>query len=222
MSLRAVEWVLKHAPRHGGAKRAVLVALAWHADNNGEDAFPSQETWASKAGMGERSLRRIVAALEADGEIERDGHRPGGGTVRWRIVGLAGPANSGRTDDPANGGRTDPADVGRTTNEIRSGQRAPSGPANGRRSVRPTGADNTSLTGPDTSELPSAAEGAAPSETLSLSTRGRTDVAGEASRDDTDKGLKRTDSLSERIAELHTLHCEDDAPSEVGRARGAA
>lgn len=161
MSMAAIAWVKDSAPRHGGDARAVLLALAWHADDRGENAFPSQATWARKAGMGERRLRRVIVALEAEGTIERDGYQPGGGTVRWRIVPLADPAHGPRTAD----GEFDSAD---TAPACRTGARGLplAGPAPGRRlirqpraePVRHPAADEQSLNGPERSSLSNASE----------------------------------------------------------------
>lgn len=91
MSYRVVEWVMENAPRHGGSTRAVLVAVAWFAKDDGTGAFPSQATIAQRAGCSERTARDKLTQLEAEGSLVRVGHRAGGGTVEWRVV-MAGTA----------------------------------------------------------------------------------------------------------------------------------
>lgn len=91
MSFRVVEWVMENSPRHGGSARAVLLALAWHSADDGGGAYPSHETIARRAGVSERTARDALKKLEAEGSIARVGHRPGGGTIEWRIV-MAGTA----------------------------------------------------------------------------------------------------------------------------------
>lgn len=77
---------MAHAPRHGPGSRAVLLVLAWHADPAGRGAWPSRATIAREAGGSERQVGDALKVLEREGSIARDGNRPGGGTVIWRIV----------------------------------------------------------------------------------------------------------------------------------------
>lgn len=93
MSYRVVEWVMDNAPRHGGSKRAVLIALAWHARDDGTEARPSHETIAKRAGIGERTVRDALIALEAEGSISRSGYSAQGGTVIWRVVMAGSPGD---------------------------------------------------------------------------------------------------------------------------------
>lgn len=86
MSFRVVEWVMDNAPRHGGAARSVLLALAWHAADDGTGARPSQPTIARRAGVSERTVRDALAKLEGEGSIARQGYHAGGGVVIWRVV----------------------------------------------------------------------------------------------------------------------------------------
>ena len=83
MSLKAMVWVLENSEAKLG-DRLVLLTLAEHAGDDGEDAYPSQETLARKARLSERQVRRCLANLERDGLIVRDGTTRYG-TVRWQV-----------------------------------------------------------------------------------------------------------------------------------------
>lgn len=69
MSVAACNWAVKQ--RAGGAgPKAVLLALAHHADTDGV-CYPSQSVLAEEMEMDERTVRRHVAHLESAGIIER-------------------------------------------------------------------------------------------------------------------------------------------------------
>lgn len=55
-----------------GAKKAVLINLAWHAWDNGREARPSLGTIAGEMGLTERTVRRALRDLEAAGLIAVD------------------------------------------------------------------------------------------------------------------------------------------------------
>lgn len=87
MSLAVVRWVVENDPSpRASTARAVLFAIAWHADDAGGNAFPSQPTMVRISGAKERAVRDALRALEDAGTIKRTGARPGGGTVVWRVV----------------------------------------------------------------------------------------------------------------------------------------
>ncbi len=78
MSWQAVEWVLKNS-RSRGATRLVAVCIASHADQNGEQAWPSAQTIAQEAGISRSSVFPCLARLIQLGELVRI---PGGGRNR--------------------------------------------------------------------------------------------------------------------------------------------
>jgi DNA-binding FadR family transcriptional regulator len=66
--------VLHHSPATGTAK-VVLLAIAWHTNDNPElGCYPSQETLAKYANTSSRTVRRALNDLEQMGEIEIDRH----------------------------------------------------------------------------------------------------------------------------------------------------
>lgn len=72
-----------------GAARAVLYALAQHADQSGANAFPSQARIADEAGCSDRTVRRALAWLEERNIIVRMGGRKsrrGRAVVVWRLM----------------------------------------------------------------------------------------------------------------------------------------
>lgn len=74
MSAEAMAAVLHHSPATGTAK-VVLLAIAWHTNDNPElGCYPSQETLAKYANTSTRTVRRALNELENMGEIEIDRH----------------------------------------------------------------------------------------------------------------------------------------------------
>ena len=70
MSAEAMSAVLHHSPATGTAK-VVLLAIAWHTNDNPElGCYPSQETLAKYANTSARTVRRALNDLELMGEIE--------------------------------------------------------------------------------------------------------------------------------------------------------
>lgn len=69
MSVRAVEWALREAPGVPARCVAVLIGLAWHADENGRNAFPGDPALAKYARKSLRQARRDVAELRDAGLI---------------------------------------------------------------------------------------------------------------------------------------------------------
>ena len=84
MSVQALSWVLEHSDAEG-SDRLVLISLADHARADGSSAWPSAATLTRHTRLGERTVRRSLAALEAAGRIIRTGVSPGQ-TVVWRVV----------------------------------------------------------------------------------------------------------------------------------------
>ena len=63
-----MEAVLKHSRSASGA-RLVLLALAYHADAHGLNAFPSVQTLADECNLTRRQVQYNLRALEALGEV---------------------------------------------------------------------------------------------------------------------------------------------------------
>ncbi len=68
MSAEAMKWAKEQ--KLTGTAKVTLLALAWYANTKGE-AWPSQQTLADHTGLGVRTIRRAMAALEALGAIKR-------------------------------------------------------------------------------------------------------------------------------------------------------
>ncbi|MDP9428494.1 MAG: helix-turn-helix domain-containing protein [Actinomycetota bacterium] len=81
MSVACMTWVFTHSSS-AGADRLLLLAIADHAGNDGDDAWPSVPTLARKTGFSERSVQRGVARLEAGGHLAVERGDGRGGTNR--------------------------------------------------------------------------------------------------------------------------------------------
>jgi hypothetical protein len=64
-----MEWVLLRA-RAAGAARWVLLAIAWHADRLGGNAWPSVRRLVELTRYSERQVRACLGQLERSGELE--------------------------------------------------------------------------------------------------------------------------------------------------------
>jgi len=71
VSFEATKWVLESAPNLPPHLVSTLVALAWHADKNGANAYPSQATLAKYTRKSERAVRNDLAQLLKLGLIRR-------------------------------------------------------------------------------------------------------------------------------------------------------
>lgn len=81
-----MSWVFKHSNVDESGERLVLLVLADHArGEDGSGAFPSVNTIASEARLSRRHVFRILAKLEEEGHIEREGHTSFGCT-RWKVI----------------------------------------------------------------------------------------------------------------------------------------
>ena len=78
MSFAAMKWAMSQRARNAIAK-AVLVALARHADKHGR-AHPSHRFLAAQTGLCVSSVRNGLKTLEADGLVRREArhHEDGG------------------------------------------------------------------------------------------------------------------------------------------------
>lgn len=68
MSVRASAFVFHESPSTGN-DRLVLLSLADEADDDGRNAYPSQDRLALKARIARRTVQRALARLEAGGEL---------------------------------------------------------------------------------------------------------------------------------------------------------
>ena len=87
-------WVLNHSTT-SGTDRLVLLGIANHADEYGENAWPSVPTLARYAGVGERATRYALRNLEDAGHIITEGRKGGRvdsdpryRTNRYTVVGV--------------------------------------------------------------------------------------------------------------------------------------
>ena len=79
MSVEAMSWVLNHSDT-AGTEKLVLLGLANHADERGENAWPSVATLARYASVSERAVQYALRNLAAAGRIVVE--RQAGGTHR--------------------------------------------------------------------------------------------------------------------------------------------
>lgn len=137
MSIQAMTWVWEHSESEGNA-RLVMLKIANSANDEGEDAYPSQETIARHCRISVRTVRRIVAQLVKTGELEviqngggsrylRDDRRPN----LYRFPKMAG--HNGRTQPCPPVAKPAPKQVKRadTTVSSRDGSRADIGGSTG-------------------------------------------------------------------------------------------
>lgn len=88
MSVQALTWVLERSEARLGA-RLVLIAIANHADNAGENSWQSVTTIARSSRLSERQTRYALRQLEELGEIEEVGKHPRHGTHVYRLPKMA-------------------------------------------------------------------------------------------------------------------------------------
>ncbi len=69
LSVQAFSWVINHSQSEQGA-RLVLLVIAWHADQDGKDAWPSVATLARKSRLSVRDVQYCLRKLEQSGELE--------------------------------------------------------------------------------------------------------------------------------------------------------
>jgi len=69
MSIAVMNWVWASSPTSGN-ERLVLLALAdAYSRDDGTGCWPSAATIARKANISDRTVRRVIARLEAEGQL---------------------------------------------------------------------------------------------------------------------------------------------------------
>jgi len=69
---------VRHSKAKKASRRAVLYALASHADENGNNAFPKYDTLQLEAGAGRETVAGAIKEALENEEIVATGKRPGG------------------------------------------------------------------------------------------------------------------------------------------------
>jgi hypothetical protein len=109
MSIAVMNWVWANSPTSGN-ERLVLLALADACSrDDGTGCWPSAATIARKANISDRTVRRVIARLEAEGHVvaHRGGARAGA-TNSYTVV--TGIHNPGQTVTPDKVSRDDTGD----------------------------------------------------------------------------------------------------------------
>ncbi len=78
MSIAVMNWVWMHSPTSGNERLALLALADACSRDDGTGCFPSVSTIARKAGVSDRTIRRVIARLEQRGDLLV--HRGGGRT----------------------------------------------------------------------------------------------------------------------------------------------
>jgi DNA-binding MarR family transcriptional regulator len=102
-----MNWVWANSPTSGN-ERLVLLALADACSrDDGTGCWPSAATIARKANISDRTVRRVIARLEADGHlvVHRGGGRAGA-TNSYTVVTAIHTSGQNDTPDNLSGGDT--------------------------------------------------------------------------------------------------------------------
>jgi DNA-binding IscR family transcriptional regulator len=88
MSIVVMNWVRTNSPTSGKERLALLALADACSRDDGTGCWPSAATIARKANISDRTVRRVIARLEADGHVivHRGGGRAGSTNsyTRWR------------------------------------------------------------------------------------------------------------------------------------------
>jgi hypothetical protein len=104
MSIAVMNWVWANSPTSGN-ERLVLLALADACSrDDGTGCWPSAATIARKANISDRTVRRVIARLEAEGHVivHRGGGRAGSTNSYTVVTGDRVFHSPGQTDTPDN------------------------------------------------------------------------------------------------------------------------
>ena len=102
MSIAVMNWVWANSPTSGN-ERLVLLALADACSrDDGTGCWPSAATIARKANISDRTVRRVISRLEADGHliVHRGGGRAGSTNSYTVVTGDRAIHSSGQNDTP--------------------------------------------------------------------------------------------------------------------------
>jgi hypothetical protein len=132
MSWQAISWVLNHSEARLGG-RLVMLSIAEHADENGENSWPSMSTIARETLLSVRQVERLIPRLEGTPELEVD-HRAkvvaGGHRVnlyRLPLVALPDNMSGGDSERPDKKSVGDPTSTGTTRHPVASDPTSRSG-----------------------------------------------------------------------------------------------
>ncbi len=109
MSVQAITWALDY-PAQSVTEKVILLVLANYANEYGV-SWPSQATLAGQTSLGERTVRRVLLAMEQRRVIRRIARRRGNGSRQSDMILLAAfegrkPAPPGMLDDEDEPGET--------------------------------------------------------------------------------------------------------------------
>ena len=90
MSIKTMSRVWDHSAQKGSSL-LLLLAIADHADDRGENAWPSVDTLARKTRMTPRQVQKLIRKLEASGELVVKRSR--GGRKRCHLFTVSTPTN---------------------------------------------------------------------------------------------------------------------------------
>jgi DNA-binding MarR family transcriptional regulator len=88
MSAAAVKWALAETKAKGTARHLLLI-LAWHTRDETGEAIIAIDDLAREANINRRNTQKCLAAMEAQGLIERRIERGGHRANRYRILGAS-------------------------------------------------------------------------------------------------------------------------------------
>lgn len=128
MSVQAITWALDY-PVRSVTEKVILLVLANYANEYGV-SWPSQKTLADQTALGERTVRRVLAAMDARGVIRRIARRRGNGSRQSDMILLA--AFEGRKPAPPGmlDGEEEPGEPGPPTQPANGDNRPDLPPAN--------------------------------------------------------------------------------------------
>jgi len=82
-----MNWVWANSPTSGNECLVLLVLADVCSRDDGTDCWPSAATIARKANISDRSVRRVIARLDADGQMEvHHGGGRAGSTNSYTVV----------------------------------------------------------------------------------------------------------------------------------------
>ena len=143
MSIAVMNWIWANSPASGN-ERLVLLALADACSrDDGTGCWPSAATIARKANISDRTVRRVIARLEADGQVivHRGGGRAGSTNSYTVVTGIHSPGQHVTPDTLSGGDTSDTPPVTRPCQGTPDTAVSPDPPGNHQRTTpaRPRG-----------------------------------------------------------------------------------